>query len=56
MWFLDRYTLWHWGSVDAPSMKEFNGDPAELAGRIVNPERIVVLAPGELYELRKLEK
>lgn len=44
-----KLILWHWGSVDAPMMKEFNGDPAELAKRIVNPERILVLAPGEPY-------
>lgn len=48
--------LWHWGSVDAPKMKEFNGDPVELAEKIINPGRIVVLAPGEAYELRKLLK
>lgn len=46
--------LWHWGSVDAHKMKEFNGDPAELAGKIINPGRIVVLAHGQAYELRKL--
>ncbi|MDR3594374.1 MBL fold metallo-hydrolase [Clostridium sp.] len=51
-----KLILWHWGCVDAPNMKEFNGDPAELAEKIVNPERIVVLAPGEEYELRKLQK
>lgn len=48
--------LWHWGSVDAPNMKEFNGDPDDLAERIVNPERIVVLAPGEEYKLSGLKK
>ena len=46
--------LWHWGCVDAPKMKEFNGDPEVLAGRIVNPERIVVLAPGQPWTLRRL--
>ena len=35
-------------------MKEFNGDPEVLAGRIVNPERIVVLAPGQPWTLRRL--
>lgn len=48
--------LWHWGSVDAPNMKEFNGDPAELRAKIINPERALVLAPGEAWELRRLAK
>jgi L-ascorbate metabolism protein UlaG (beta-lactamase superfamily) len=47
--------LWHWGSVDAPNMKEFNGDPEELAKRIVNPERIIILSPGEAYKLSRLK-
>ena len=46
-----KLILWHWGSVDAPNMKEFNGDPADLAARITNPERIIVLAPGEAYRM-----
>jgi hypothetical protein len=29
-----------------------NGDPATLPGLVENPERIVVLAPGEPFELR----
>lgn len=47
--------LWHWGSVDAPDMDPFNGDPEELKRRIVNPERALVLAPGEPFELRPLK-
>lgn len=47
--------LWHWGSVDAPEWKEFNGDPEELCRRIVNPERVVVLSPGEAYQLKRLK-
>lgn len=43
--------LWHWGSVDAPEWKEFNGNPDILRSRIVNPERVVVLAPGEKYKI-----
>ena len=46
--------LWHWGSVDAPEWKEFNGDPDELRARVVNPERVVVLAPGQAYRLKRL--
>lgn len=41
----------HWGSVNAPDMTPFNGDPQKLVSRIVNPERIVVLAPGEAFVL-----
>ena len=43
--------LWHWGSVDAPDWKEFNGDPDVLRARVVNPERVVVLAPGQVWKL-----
>ena len=46
--------LHHWGCVDAPDFPPFNGDPASLPGRVVNPERIVVLAPGEPFTLRPL--
>lgn len=48
--------LWHWGSVDAPEWKEFNGDPDQLRARVVNPERVVVLNPGEAYRLTRLSK
>ena len=41
----------HWGSVDAPEMTPFNGNPEDLSTRVVNPERIKVLAPGEKYSL-----
>ena len=41
----------HWGSVDAPDMTPFNGNPENLVERVVNPERIRVLAPGEAYTL-----
>ena len=46
--------LWHWGSVDAAEWKEFNGNPEELRKRIVHPERIVALNPGEAYRLTRL--
>ena len=42
----------HWGSVDAPTMSPFNGNPEVLLDRISNPERIKVLAPGEVYILK----
>ena len=44
----------HWGSVDAADVPPFNGDPARLAQAVVNPERIVVLAPGAPYQLQRL--
>lgn len=44
--------LSHWGTVDAPDMKPFNADPAQLNGKIINPERIHILAPGEEYILQ----
>ena len=43
----------HWGSVDAPNMNTFNGNPAELAAVVVNPERVFALAPGEKFILQK---
>ena len=46
--------LHHWGCVDAPDFPPFNGDPASLPDLVDNPHRIVVLAPGEPYELRRL--
>jgi len=41
--------LGHWGFVDAPEFLPFNGDPKRLAGLVVNPERIKVLAPGKPF-------
>ena len=43
--------LIHWGTVDAPEMNAFNGDPADLIGRVVNQERINILAAGEVFKL-----
>lgn len=48
--------LCHWGSVDSPDFAPFNGDPEKLKNRIVNPERIIVLAPGQAYSMKKLIK
>ena len=45
--------LSHWGTVDAPDMKPFNADPKDLDGRILNPERIHILAPEEPFVLKK---
>ena len=46
----------HWGCVDAPSMTTFNGNPEVLFDKVVNPERIKVLAPGEKYVLNPFSK
>ena len=46
--------LYHWGCVDAPDFPPFNADPDSLPGRVDNPERIHVLAPGQGFELRRL--
>jgi L-ascorbate metabolism protein UlaG (beta-lactamase superfamily) len=48
--------LHHWGCVDAPDFAPFNGDPAVLRARVTNPDRIVLLAPGETYTLRPLKR
>lgn len=39
--------LSHWGSVDAPDFALFNGDPKSLYDKVANPQRIIVLAPGQ---------
>ena len=51
-----KLILWHWGSVDAPDWKEFNGDPNVLRECVANPERILVLAPGEAWQLEKKQR
>lgn len=43
--------LSHWGTVDAPHIDAFNGNPEELYPRIINPERIQLVAAGEPFEL-----
>lgn len=45
----------HWGSVDAPDMTPFNGNPELLFDKIIHPERIQVLAPGEAWLLGRKE-
>ena len=43
----------HWGSVDAPEMNTFNGDPEAQLTRVTNPERVHALSPGEPMILKK---
>ena len=42
----------HWGTVDAPEFTPFNANPATLKARIVNPERLCPVWPGEALALR----
>ena len=46
--------LHHWGCVDAPDFPPFKADPAALSGRVDNPDRITVLAPGKPFILRRM--
>ncbi len=46
----------HWGSVDAPDFTPFNANPKDLYDKVVNPERIRVLAPGQPFELQRIDK
>lgn len=48
--------LQHWGTVDAPAMDVFNGNPEDLYSKVVNPERIKVLGAGESFSLERLNK
>lgn len=43
----------HWGTVDAPDMTPFNGNPDALYDAVVNPQRILPLCPGEAFTLRQ---
>lgn len=45
----------HWGCVDAPNMSPFNGNPEDLLERVINPERIKVLAPGQKFSVISYE-
>ncbi|CAD5903145.1 conserved hypothetical protein [Carnobacterium maltaromaticum] len=45
--------LSHWGTVDAPQMNVFNGNPADLLHRVDNPERIQIVAAGDVFILEK---
>ena len=41
----------HYACIDAPTMPPFNGNPRHLFEKVVHPERIRILAPGERYRL-----
>lgn len=48
-----KLVLIHWGTVDAPDFPAFNGDPQNILDHVQNPERVVILAPGEEYQATK---
>lgn len=46
-----KLILIHWGCVDAPDFTPFNGNPKDIIDYVKNPERVLVLAPGEEYRM-----
>lgn len=46
-----KLILVHWGTVDAPDQTPFNGNPQHVLDNVVNPDRVVIPAPGEEYVL-----
>ena len=44
-----KLILIHWGTVDAPEMTPFNGNPDNVIKNVVNPERVKILKPGEEF-------
>lgn len=46
-----KLILIHWGTVDAPEMTPFNGNPDNVINNVINPERVVILRPGEEYNI-----
>lgn len=46
-----KLILIHWGTVDAPDFAAFNGDPQNILDHVQNPERVLILAPGEEYRV-----
>jgi len=47
--------LYHYGTYDAPDKPAFNADPEVITGRLQNPERLHIPAPGEPVTIRKNE-
>lgn len=47
--------LIHWGTVDAPEMAEFNGNPEVFGKLIINPDRMHVMAAGAPFLLKPLK-
>lgn len=51
--FLILKSIAFWGTVDVPDMTPFNGNPGNVIKNVVNPERVLVLKPGEEFVLLK---
>ena len=47
-----KLVLIHWGTMDAPKEKAFNGNPQNIFDHVVNPKRVIVLAPGQEFKIR----
>ena len=47
-----KLVLIHWGTIDAPNDDPFNGNPQNIFDNVVNPERVVLLAPGQEYKIK----
>ncbi|MBT32194.1 MAG: hypothetical protein CMO01_21240 [Thalassobius sp.] len=47
--------LHHWGTIDAPDFATFNGNPEVLYDKVVNPNRMILLAPGEPFILKSIK-
>ncbi len=46
-----KLVLIHWGTMDAPNEKAFNGNPQNIYDHVVNPKRVIVLAPGQEFKI-----
>lgn len=46
-----KLILIHWGTVDAPNDKAFNGNPQNVLDNVVNPERVFVMAAGQEFRV-----
>ena len=47
-----KLILIHWGTVDAPEMTPFNGNPDNILKNVVNHERVIILKPGEEFIIK----
>ena len=46
-----KLVLIHWGTIDAPDDDPFNGNPQNVIDNVVNPHRVIILAPGQEYKI-----
>ncbi len=50
-----KLVLIHWGTMDSPNDKVFNDNPQNIFDHVVNPDRVIVLAPGSNTKFVKRE-